>query len=41
MSSDLKVEFYIATENEIESMTLFVRFGGVNGMTKAIDVIQE
>ena len=41
MSSDLKVEFYIATENEIESMALFVRFGGVNGMTKVIDVVQE
>jgi hypothetical protein len=41
MSNDLKVEFYISIENEIESMTLFVRFGGVNGMTKAINVIKD
>ena len=41
MSSDLKVEFYIETENEIESMTLFVRIGGAHGMTKAIDVVHE
>jgi hypothetical protein len=41
ISDDLKVEFYISTENEIESMTLFIRIGGAYGMTKAINVIQE
>ena len=38
MSSDLKATFYIATELEIDSMTLFVKIGS---MTKAIDLEQE
>jgi hypothetical protein len=38
MSSDLLAEFYIATELEIDSMTLFVKIGS---MTKAIDLEQD
>jgi hypothetical protein len=41
MSNDLVVEFYIASEFPIENMTLFVRFGGENGMTKAINVVED
>ena len=43
MSNDLKVEFYIGGtfSANIENMTLFVKFGGENGMTKAIDVESE
>jgi hypothetical protein len=37
-SSDLKATFYIATELEIDKMTLFVRSGGC---TKAIDLEQD
>ena len=37
-SRDLKAEFYIATELEIDCMTLYVRH---NGCTKAIDLEQD
>lgn len=43
MSSDLVAEFFIGGDftPTIEHMTLFVRFGGENGMTKAINVVEE
>lgn len=43
MSNDLEVTFYIGGDFSatIEHMTLYVRFGGENGMTKAIDVSQD
>ena len=43
MSDDLDIEFFIDGDfsANIEHITLFVRFGGENGMTKAIDVQSE
>lgn len=41
MADDLFVEFYIASDLEVENLTLFVRFGGENGMTKAINVVED
>jgi hypothetical protein len=41
MSNELVVEFYIASDLPIESLTLFVKFGGEDGMTKAIDVVED
>jgi hypothetical protein len=43
MSNDLQLEFFIDGDfsANIEHITLFVRFGGENGMTKAIDVQSE
>lgn len=43
MSSDLLVSLYIGGDHSltIEHMTLFVRFGGENGMTKAINVVED
>lgn len=43
MSDDLDIEFFIDGDfsANIEHITLFARFGGENGMTKAIDVQSE
>jgi hypothetical protein len=43
MSDDLDIEFFIDGDfsANIEYITLFVRFGGENGMTKAIDIQSE
>lgn len=43
MSDNLKVEFYIGGDfpHTVEHITLFVRFGGENGMTKAINVSED
>ena len=41
MSDDLVAEFYIASELPVETLTLFVRFGGEDGMTKAINVVED
>lgn len=43
MEDDVNVSFFIGGDFSatIEHMTLFVRFGGENGMTKAIDVSQD
>lgn len=43
ISDDLSVDIFIDGDfsQTIEHMTLFVRFGGENGMTKAIDIESE
>lgn len=43
MASDLVAELFVGGNfaPTIEHITLFVRFGGENGMTKAINVIEE
>ena len=41
MSSELKCEMFIESATEVESITMFVRIGGENGCTKAIDVTRE
>ncbi len=41
MSDDLVAEFYIVSDLEVENLTLFVRFGGEDGMTKAINVVED
>jgi len=43
MSDDLDIQFFIdgTFSPSIEYITLFVRFGGINGMTKAIEVQSE